>query len=63
MKTNLKAAAGCGTLVENDAESILIYQQDGDHGEDDMVMLFDEKFARKFVKAIRKSAKELGWRV
>lgn len=43
--------------VENDAENIQIYQ------EADMVMIFNERMARKFIKAIKKSAKELGWEV
>lgn len=43
--------------VENDAENIQIYQ------EADMVMIFNERMARKFIKAIKKSAKELGWDV
>jgi hypothetical protein len=44
-------------LVENDAEDIQIFQ------EDSMVMIFNERQARKIIKAIRKSAKELGWKV
>jgi hypothetical protein len=44
-------------LVENDAEDIQIFQ------EDSMVMIFNERQARKVIKAIRKSAKELGWKV
>jgi hypothetical protein len=44
-------------LVENDAEDIQIFQ------EDSMVMIFNERQARKIIKAIRKSAKELGWEV
>jgi hypothetical protein len=44
-------------LVENDAEDIQIFQ------EDSMVMIFNERQARKIIKAIRKSAKELCWKV
>jgi hypothetical protein len=44
-------------LVENDAEDIQIFQ------EDSMVMIFNERQARKIIKAIRKSAKELDWKV
>ena len=44
-------------LVENDAEDIQIFQ------EDSMVMIFNERQARKIIKAIRKSAIELGWKV
>lgn len=44
-------------LVENDVEDIQIYQ------EESMVMIFSERQARKVIKAIRKSAKELGWEV
>jgi hypothetical protein len=44
-------------LVENDAEDIQIFQ------EDSMVMIFNERQARKIIKAIRKSAEELGWKV
>ena len=44
-------------LVENDAEDIQIFQ------EDSMVMIFNERQARRVIKAIRKAAKELGWEV
>lgn len=44
-------------LVENDAEDIQIFQ------EESMVMIFNGRQARKVIKAIRKSAKELGWEV
>ena len=43
--------------VQNDAEDIAIYQ------ERDLVMIFNERLARKFIKAVKKSAKELGWEV
>ena len=63
MKTRVKSPMGCETVVENDAETITIRQSEEEFGENDMVMMFDEKFARKLIKAIRKSAKELGWEV
>jgi hypothetical protein len=64
MKTNIKSQKKCETTVENDDESIIIWQEDGyDAEEPDLVMLFNAKMARKFIKAIRKSAEELGWEV
>jgi hypothetical protein len=42
-------------IVENDAEDISLWQ-----GED-LIMLFDAKMARKAIKAIKKSMRELGW--
>ncbi len=58
MKTIIKAEdVKMCISVENDAEDIQIFQ------ENDMVMIFNERMARKFIKAVKKSAKELGWEV
>jgi len=64
MKIKVKSAGDCETSVENDGENITIWQEDEEEiGVKDMVMLFDAKMARKFIKAIRKNGKELGWEV
>lgn len=52
-------------LVENisDRESVIIWQ-DEDHLKDyNMIMLVSEEVARKTIKAIKKAAKELGWKI
>jgi hypothetical protein len=44
--------------VETDGEeSICIWQ------EEDLVMLFNERMARKTIRALKKAAKEFGWEV
>jgi len=56
MKTIVYSKGGDEHIkVENDAEDISIWQ-----GED-LVMLFNAKMARKFIKAIKASMKELNW--
>lgn len=59
----LKTDNDVQTSVENDDESIMIWQSDDPRQDRDLVMLFNAKMARKFIKAIRESAKELGWEV
>jgi hypothetical protein len=56
MKTKVKC--NCGSehiVVESDAENISIWQKE------DLIMLFDAKMARKFVKAIKAAMDDLGW--
>ena len=63
MKVSLKKYGGIKTSVENDVGSIMIFQNDAIKTEDDLVMIFNAKMARKMIKAIRKAAKENGWEV
>jgi hypothetical protein len=56
MKTKIKCNFGSEDIVVDvDAENISIWQKA------DLIMLFDAKMARKFVKAIKKGMRELNW--
>jgi hypothetical protein len=58
MRTVVKSKGGEENLiVENDAEDISLWQGG------DLLMIFNAKMARKTIKAIRKSAEQLGWEV
>ena len=47
--------------IETDVDSICIWQD----GEEDkqLIMLFNERMARKTIKALKKAAKKMGWEV
>lgn len=52
-------------LVENisDRESVIIWQDEGHLKDYNMIMLVSEEVARKTIKAIKKAAKELKWKI
>lgn len=57
-------------VIKHDDPTLCIAVENGDEDQsigltqwEDFVMMMNERQARKVVKAIRKAAKELGWKV